>query len=114
MGQIAEFSGKEMWVTATARQERYSERVPIAHADSGIRLRTGGRVLTDCPAVFWQVGFCNFVVARTGDRRRLCMSSYRGYQPYGTGVDEYDDLAEWMVNLLQARADHVRELQQQH
>jgi len=39
-------------------------------------------------------------------RRYRCQFFYRGYQQYGTGVHEYDDLSECMVSLLQAQADH--------
>jgi hypothetical protein len=46
------------------------------------------------------------VVVKTGDRNYRCQFFYRIHQMYGTGVEEYDDLTECMVTLLQVQADH--------
>jgi hypothetical protein len=113
MTTIADFSDHELWVTETTLRERYGEAPSIERAESEIRLRRADRELAVCPVLFWQVGDCNFVVAKTGDRRYRCQFFYRVHQQYGTGVDEYDDLAECVVSLLQAQADHERQQQQE-
>jgi hypothetical protein len=46
------------------------------------------------------------VVVKTGDRRYRCQFFYRIHQMYGTGIEEYDDLTECVVTLLQVQADH--------
>jgi hypothetical protein len=46
------------------------------------------------------------VVVKTGDSHYRCQFFYRIHQMYGTGVEEYDDLTECVVSLLQVQADH--------
>ncbi len=46
-------------------------------------------------------------IFKTGERKYRCQFFFRVHQQYGTGVFEYDDLAECTVSLLQAQADHV-------
>ena len=45
----------------------------------------------------------------SGERKYRCQWYYKPYKQMGTGVDEYDDLAESAVALLQAQADYVAE-----
>lgn len=45
--------------------------------------------------------------AKTGEPRYRCQFYYRVRQMYGTGEEEYDDLSECMVTLLQVQADFV-------
>ncbi len=106
MTTIPDFGKSEEWIIRTTLKERYNEDVPFEYADAEIRLSPADRELTNCPVVYWNHGGCNFVIMKTGDRRYRCQFFYRGYQQYGTGVHEYDDLSECMVSLLQAQADH--------
>ncbi len=106
MTQIADFGKSEEWIINTTLKERYDEEVPIEHADADIRLAPADRELSSCPVIYWQKNGCNFVIFKTGDSRYRCQFFYRGYQQYGTGVHEYDDLSECIVSLLQAQADH--------
>ena len=39
--------------------------------------------------------------------RYRCQFYYRVHQMYGTGEEEYDDLSECMVTLLQVQADYA-------
>jgi len=71
-----------------------------------MRLDRGRTELVPCPTVYWQADDCHFVVVKTGDRHYRCQFFYRIHQMYGTGVDEYDDLTECIVSLLQVQADH--------
>lgn len=109
MSQIADFSDSEMWTIDTTLRERYGEPVPVELAESEIRLRSSDRELTTCPIAYWERGGCHFVVIKCGDRRYRCQFFYRIHQQYGTGIKEYDDLAECVVTLLQAQADHERD-----
>lgn len=114
MNQIADFTENEMWIINTTLGERYGSTLTIETqmADSEIRLHSSDRELTLCPVVFWQVGQCHFVLMKTDEKRYRCQFYYRIHQQFSTGIPEYDDLTECVVTLLQAQADHDRELQQ--
>ncbi len=112
MTPVADFSEAELWTIETTLQERYGTPVEVQLADSEIRLSPTDRELTTCPVVYWQHDDCNFVIIKTGDKLYRAQFYYRLHQQFGTGVAEYDDLAECTVSLLQAQADHDRERQQ--
>jgi len=108
MAEIPDISDTERWILETTLKERYGHEPKLRLADAEIRLSPSDRELTHCPVVFWYDGQgCNFVVFKTGSRSYRCQFFYRGYQQYGTGVQEYDDLSECVVSLLQAQADHA-------
>jgi len=108
MVEIPDITETEDWILKTTLKERYGRDVEIQLADSEIRLSPSDRALTSCPVIYWhdEEG-CNFVIFKTGDRNYRCQFFYRGYQQYGTGVHEYDDLSECIVSLLQAQADYT-------
>jgi hypothetical protein len=106
MIQIPDVTESELWTVKTTLRERYDCDFDIQLADSEIRLNVSDRELTQCPVIYWNAEGCNFVVFKTGERRYRSQFFYRGYQQYGTGVREYDNLTECVVALLQAQADH--------
>lgn len=110
MAEIPDITETEHWILRTTLKERYGREVEIQLADAEIRLSPSDRDLTSCPVIYWndEEG-CNFVIFKTGDRNYRCQFFYRGYQQYGTGVHEYDDLSECIVSLLQAQADYSAE-----
>jgi len=107
MSQIADFSESEMWIVQTALAERYNEAVDIQLADSELRLNPYSSELTLCPVAYWEKEGCHFVVFKTGDLSYRSQFYYRIHQMFGTGIEEYDDLSECMVTLLQVQADHA-------
>jgi hypothetical protein len=107
MPEIPDITDSEHWIIETTLQERYDHKVDIQLADAEIRLMPSDRELTACPVVYWNEQDCNFVLFKTGDHKYRCQFFYRGYQQYGTGVHEYDDLTECIVSLLQTQADHA-------
>jgi hypothetical protein len=107
MAEIPDINDTELWVINTTLQERFGFQPELQLADSEVRLSPADRVLSNCPLVYWKVDDCNFVVIKTGDNHYRCQFFYRGYQQYGTGRHEYDDLAECLVDLLQVQADHA-------
>ena len=110
MAEIPDITETERWIMQTTLKERYGREVEIQLADAEIRLSPSDRDLTSCPVIYWlDDQGCNFVIFKTGDRNYRCQFFYRGYQQYGTGVPEYDDLSECSVSLLQAQADHAAE-----
>lgn len=106
MPEVADITENEIWVVKSTLRERYDFDVELQIADSEIRLRPSDRTLTECPVFYWEVGGCHFVIFKTGDSRYRCQFYYRLYQQVGTGIPEYDNLAECVVSLLQVQADH--------
>jgi hypothetical protein len=108
MAEIPDITATEHWILRTTLKERYGYEPEIQLADAEIRLSPSDRELASCPVVYWRdEEGCNFVLFKTGDRSYRCQFFYRGYQQYGTGVQEYDDLSECIVSLLQVQADYV-------
>jgi hypothetical protein len=113
MPTIPDFTESEIWTVRTSLRERYGRDLDFELADSEIRLRPHARAVSTCPTVYWHADGCNFVIFKTGDRRYRCQFYYRVHEQFGTGVDEYDDLGECAVTLLQIQADHQSERQGQ-
>lgn len=106
MANIPDITETEEWILQNTLKERYGKETEISYADAEIRLQPADRELSSCPVMYWQADNCNFVIFKTGERNYRCQFFYRGYQQYGTGVREYDDLSECAVSLLQVQADH--------
>ncbi|MGD8842580.1 MAG: hypothetical protein PVJ83_03810 [Gammaproteobacteria bacterium] len=106
MSGIPDFSDSELWIIGSTLTERYGEAPEIQLAETEMRLDRGKTELVPCPTVYWEHGGCHFAVVKTADRKYRCQFFYRLYQMYGTGVEEYDDLTECIVSLLQVQADH--------
>ena len=114
MSRIEDYKDAELWTVETTLRERYGRTVPYELADSEVRLRASDRDLNCCPIVYWEVNGCHFVIAKTGDRRYRAQFFYGGFEQFGTGIKEYDDLTECAVSLLQAQSDHERSREQQN
>lgn len=106
MSGIPDFSDSEMWVIESTLQERYGSVPEIQLAETEMRLDRGKTELVPCPTVYWEINNCHFVIVKIGDRTYRCQFFYRIHQMYGTGRDQYDDLTECVVTLLQVQADH--------
>jgi hypothetical protein len=110
MPTIPDITETEQWIMRTTLRERYGSDLDLQLADAEIRLHASDRELTNCPVIFWQAeDGCHFVIFKSGERTYRCQFFYKPYKQMGTGVDEYGDLAECAVALLQAQADFVAE-----
>jgi hypothetical protein len=108
---IPDFDSAERWVIESALKERYGHMVPIELADSELALDPGAPVITTCPTVFWSERGCNFLIFKTAADRYRCQFFYSDEEHYGTGRDEYEELAECVGLLLQLQADHEKQRQ---
>ena len=106
MSAIEDFTDSELWIIRTTLEERYGETIEPDLADIELRLNPYATELTPCPAAYWEHKGCHFITCKTGDSRYRCQFYYRVHQMYGTGVEEYDDLSECVVTLLQVQADY--------
>jgi hypothetical protein len=106
MSKIDDFTDSELWIIRTTLEERYGEAIEPQLVDVELRLDPGTAELTLCPAAYWERNDCHFVVPKVGDNRYRCQFYYRNYQMYGPSIEEFDDLSECMVMLLQVQADY--------
>jgi hypothetical protein len=93
-------------VIKTTLEERYGEALEPLLADTELRLNPYSSELTRCPAAYWEREGCHFVVLKIGDQQYRCQFYYHGHEMFGPDVEEFDDLSECMVTLLQVQADH--------
>jgi hypothetical protein len=114
MPTIKDFSDAEQWAVNTTLKERWPKLdLDIQLADVEIKMYPHERELTVCPALFWQVGETSFVVIKVGDRAYRSQFYYKGFQQYGTGKSEFDDIADCITTLLQVHADKESDLQRE-
>lgn len=106
MTAIPDFNDTEIWSIKTTLKERFGENIEVELAETELRLNPHSPELSMCPAVFWNWDNCNFIMIKSGESRYRCQFFYRLHQMFGTGVEEYDDITECMVTLLQVQADH--------
>jgi hypothetical protein len=110
MATIPDITDNEKWIVETTLKERYGRAMEIQLGDADIRPHPADHELTSCPVIYWQGDDgCNFVIFKVGERTYRCQFYYEPYKQMGTGADEYDDLAECAVTLLQAQADFAAE-----
>jgi hypothetical protein len=110
MAPVPDITETERWVIKTTLRERYGRDVEHQLADAEVRVHPAERELATCPVIYWQAeDGCNFVIFKTGERAYRSQFFYKPYQQMGTGTEDYDDLAECAVSILQAQADHVAE-----
>ncbi|MCK5396354.1 MAG: hypothetical protein KAJ32_10190 [Gammaproteobacteria bacterium] len=114
MSIIKDFTDAEQWAVNTTLKERWPDQdLDIQLADVEIKMFPHDRELTVCPAIFWQVGKTSFIIIKTDDRAYRSQFYYKGFQQYGTGKSEFDDIADCTTTLLQVHADKEKDLQQE-
>lgn len=106
MAKIPDFNKNEMWIIHDTLKQRYGKDIEVQEVDTELRLNPHSSELISCPAIYWEAGDAHFVVVKTGEGRYRCQFFYRAHQQFGTGVEEYSDLTECIVTLLQVQADH--------
>ena len=107
MNDIPDLTDVELWGLQSTVNERWKDpQVQLELADVELQLGKKSSELTSCPAVFWFVKNCNFVVVKMGSRRFRCHFLYdKDLDQYGTGITEFDDIAKCIVTLLHTQAD---------
>lgn len=110
MTSVPDITDTERWVVETTLRERYGDDLEFHLADAEIRIHPSDRELTSCPVIVWQSDDgCTFVIFKSAERRYRSQFFYKPHKQMGTGIHEYDDLAECAVALLQAQADYAAE-----
>ncbi|HEY5602764.1 MAG TPA: hypothetical protein VIM41_06615 [Gammaproteobacteria bacterium] len=106
MTEIKDFSAQELDMVQQTLKERYGHNVELELADVELRLDPIAYELTTCPALYWEMSGCHFVISKLGKMRYYAQFYYRGYEQFGTGIREFDDLFDCVTTLLRVQADH--------
>ena len=107
MNTIEDFNESELETIRTALKERYRYglNIELQLADSELKLNPASPELTWCPTVYWEIEPVSFVIFKTAPERYRCQFFYSENEIYGTGVEEYDNLATCVTTLLKMQAD---------
>ncbi len=106
MPSVPDITDAEQWVVETTLKERWPDKsIDIQLADVEIKMHPTDRELTVCPAMFWEQDETSFVIIKVAEKTYRSQFYYRGYQQYGTGKSDYDDLTDCVVTMLQVHAD---------
>ncbi len=111
---IPKFTDRERTLVSQTIYERYGQTVPLQTAEAELQLNLLEETLTTCPTLTWDARTAHFVVFKTGDNRFRCQFYYTDVEQFGTGKDEYDNLGDCVVTVLQVQSDHEREKQGIH
>ena len=107
---IPDFTDAEQKLVSGLLLKRYAKLVPMQLADSELQLNAPLKKLTSCPTIYWNERGAHFVMWKVAEGRFRCQFFYSDAEQYGTGCDEYDDLKNCVVTLLQVQSDHERQL----
>ncbi|MDO8464547.1 MAG: hypothetical protein Q7S46_04735 [Gallionella sp.] len=110
MTAITDFTEAEYKRVSAILMERYGKLVQIQLADSELQLGINPAELSLCPTFYWSERGAHFVVCKVGGNRYRCQFFYSEAEQYGTGRDEYDNLDNAVLTLLQVQSDHERQL----
>lgn len=105
---IPAFTDAERWVVQTTLKERYGSPPLLETAEAEVPLHAGDSDALACPVLFWSEGGAQFAIAKLGERRYRAQFFYSVYERYGTGREEWDDIAECVVTLLHLQQEHAR------
>lgn len=109
MTKVPDFTATEVWIIQSTVNERYGTEIELQLADSEFQIDPEKPEKSLCPVVFWHERGANFVIIRAGENRFRCQFFYTPSEQLGTGVEEYTDIAECTVALLQIQTDNERE-----
>ena len=106
MSKIPDFIDTERLVVETTVKERFGRVVEVLTADAEIRPYSGDHELAEVPVLYWQERGCHFVIFKVADNRYRNQYFYSVKDQFGTGREEYDDIGDCVLTLLQVQADH--------
>lgn len=109
---IPDFSESDVQLVQQCIDERWGKgQVAVEEVIVEVRLHKDDRELTDCPAMYWEHEDCRFIVVKTAASSYRSQFFYSVNEQFGTGIEEYTDLAECVLYLLRLQADHESERQ---
>jgi hypothetical protein len=106
---VSDFTEAEQKLVANVLLQRYGRLVALQLADSELQLDSTNDELTLCPTLYWSEQGAQFVVCKTGEGIYRCQFFYSEAEQFGTGRDEFRDLDECVMTLLQVQSDQARQ-----
>ena len=106
MTQIPDYTEEEYQIVRDTVAKRWKEEVSLQLADVEVQLDAKASDLTECPALFWLINGCSFIVIKCGETCYQCKFFYKELEQMGTDIEEYEDLQHCVTTLLQAQADY--------
>lgn len=108
---IPDFTASERQLTEQTLRERYGKAVPIQAAEAELQLDPLAETVSTCPTLYWQERGANFVVFKIADKRYRAQFYYGEAEQFGVGKDEFVELGDCLITLLQVQSDHERQMQ---
>jgi hypothetical protein len=106
---IPDFTDAELKLVGQTLRERYGREVPIESAEAEIGI--GDDVeLTTCPVLYWEERGAHFVVFKIAESRYRAQFFYSEAQQYATGKNDFDNLGDCVITVLQVQSDHERQM----
>ena len=105
MADFPDFTRADIKLVQTTLKERFGREADIQEVETEVRLSPADRELTVCPALFWTMEACAFVVSRTGRAAYRAMFYYSVKDRFGTGKEEYDNLGDCLITLLKVQEE---------
>ncbi len=105
--KIPDFTETELWAVRNTLKERYGKEVEPQLADTEVMLG-GTDGMAWCPALFWSAKGANFTIVKLGPKRFRAYFYYHPEYQLGTGIDNYDEIGDCVIGVLQVEADHLR------
>jgi hypothetical protein len=85
--------------------------VALQTADAEVQLEPDSDALTTCPVIYWEERGAHFVVFKLGVSRFKAQFFYSETTQYGTGKEDFDNVGDCVITLLQVQADHEQQMQ---
>ena len=110
MSNILDFTEVEHKRVSGLLFEHYAKLIPIQLADSELQLGGVSEQLILCPTLYWNERGAHFILCKVAADRFWCQFFYSEAEQFDTGRDEYDNLENCVLTLLQVQSDHERQL----
>jgi hypothetical protein len=108
---IPDFTNSERQLVSQTLAERYGKQTLVETADAELQLDPLSEHFTTCPTVYWAERGAHFVVFKVANKRFRAQFYYAEAEQFGVGKDEFDELGDCLITLLQVQSDHERQMQ---
>jgi hypothetical protein len=102
---IRPFSDRERKLIGQTLLERFGHAVALQPVDAELQLNLLKEEFAMCPSIAWTENGAHFIVFKTGDERFRSLFYFNEALLFGTGKDEFDNLGDCVVTLLQVQTD---------
>jgi len=106
---IKPFSARERNLISQTLLERFGHPVALQPVEAELQLNLLKEEFASCPSITWTANGAHFIVFKTGAERFRCQFYYNEAMQFGTGKDEFDNLGDCVVTLLQVQVDQEKE-----